>query len=65
MDEIGLQGSGIDALIGQRVAAGMPEHVWVDLEPNLGFVTGAGEELGEARRGERTTTLRREHEGRG
>ena len=42
MPEIGLQGSGIDALIGHRVAAGMPEHVWMDLEPDLGFVAGAG-----------------------
>jgi hypothetical protein len=30
MAEIGLQCSGIDALIGQRVAAGMPEHVGVN-----------------------------------
>jgi hypothetical protein len=29
MAEMGLQGSGIDALIGQRVAAAMPEHVGV------------------------------------
>ena len=40
----------------------MPEHVWVDLEPNLGFVAGPGEQLGEARRGERTT-LRGEDKG--
>ena len=33
----------------------MPEHVWLDLEPNLGFVAGPGEQLGKARRGERTT----------
>jgi hypothetical protein len=44
--EIGLQGSRIDALIGQRVAAGMPKHDR--------FVAGAGEQLGEARRGART-----------
>jgi hypothetical protein len=31
MAEIGLQGSGIDALVGQRVAAGMPQHVRMDL----------------------------------
>ena len=43
MAEIGLQGSGIDAFISQRVAAGMPQHVWVDLEPYLGFVASAGE----------------------
>jgi hypothetical protein len=29
MAEIGLQGSGIDALIGQGVAAGVPEHMGV------------------------------------
>jgi len=52
--EIGLQGSGINALIGQRVAAGMPEHVGVDLEADLSFVTGAGEQLGETRWGERS-----------
>jgi hypothetical protein len=27
----------------------MPEHLGMDLEPNLGFVAGAGEQLGEAR----------------
>ena len=62
--EIGLQRSGIDALIGQRVAAGMPEHMWVDLEADLGFVAGAGEQLGEAGRGERSTPLRGKDEGR-
>ena len=34
----------------RRLAAGMPEHVWVDLEANLGFVTGTREEFGEAPR---------------
>ena len=34
----------------RRLAAGMPEHVWVDLEAKLGFVTGTREEFGEARR---------------
>ena len=38
MAEIGLQCSGIDALVGQRVAAGMPEHVWMDFEADGGFV---------------------------
>jgi hypothetical protein len=33
--EIGLQGSGINDLIGQRVAAGMPEHVGWTLKPIL------------------------------
>jgi hypothetical protein len=54
-----LRCSGIDALIGQRVAAGMPEHVRMD------FVASASKQLGEARRGEWATTLRSEHERRG
>ena len=41
----------------------MPEHVGVDLEGDLGSVTSAGEQLGEARRGERTTPLGGEDEG--
>jgi len=49
MAEIGLQRSGIDTFVGERVAAGMPEHVGVDLEADLGFVTGAGR--ASARRG--------------
>ena len=48
MTQIGLQRSRIQALICQRVAAGMPEHVRVDLEPHLGFGASAGEQLGEA-----------------
>ena len=43
----------ISLVVGQRVAAGMPEHVGVDLEADLSFVTGAGEQLGETRWGER------------
>lgn len=54
MAKIGLQRSGIDALVGQRITAGMPEHVGMHLEANLGFGAGAGEQLGEARRGECT-----------
>jgi hypothetical protein len=34
--EIGLQGSGIVALVRQGEAAGMPEHVGVRLEAQLG-----------------------------
>jgi hypothetical protein len=40
MTEIGLQRSGIDALVGQCVAAGVPKHVWMDLEPNFGCGPG-------------------------
>jgi lactate dehydrogenase-like 2-hydroxyacid dehydrogenase len=49
--------------LGQRVAAGMPEHVGVDLEADLGFLAGASEQLGEARRGEWAAALRGEDEG--
>jgi hypothetical protein len=59
MAEIGLQCSGIDALVGQSVAAGMPEHVGMDFELNFAFVAGAGEQLGEARRGERALVAMR------
>jgi hypothetical protein len=37
--------------VGQRVAAGMPEHMRMDLEPHLGFVTGTREESTAATRG--------------
>jgi hypothetical protein len=50
MAEIGLQGSGIDALIGERVTASMPQHVGMDLKSKFGFFAGAGKQLGEARR---------------
>ena len=51
MAEVGLQRPGIDALISQRVAAGVPEHVGMDLEANLSLTTGAGEQLRKARGG--------------
>jgi hypothetical protein len=35
MAEIGLQRLGIDALVGERVAAGIPEHVRWTLKPIL------------------------------
>jgi hypothetical protein len=43
----------------------MPEHVRVDLEADLAFVTGAGEEFGKAGWRERGAALRSEEEGRG
>jgi hypothetical protein len=51
--QIGLQGSRIEALIRQRVAAGMPKHVRVYFKSDLGFLAGARQQLGKARRGER------------
>ena len=43
MAEIGLQCAGIDALVGQRIAAGMPQRVRVDFEADLGLIAGAGQ----------------------
>jgi hypothetical protein len=40
MTEIGLQGSGIDTLVGQGIAAGMPEHVGMDGKAEAGGLTG-------------------------
>ena len=37
-------------VIGKLITTGMPQHVWMNLEPNLGFVAGAGEELADANR---------------
>jgi hypothetical protein len=55
--EIGLQRPRVVALIGQRITAGVPQHMRVDLEANLGFVAGAGQQLGKAGRGEGTAAL--------
>jgi hypothetical protein len=45
-----LQAAGIDALVGQLVAAAVPEHMRVDLKRNLGGYTEAGNHTAEARR---------------
>jgi hypothetical protein len=63
--EIGLQRSRIDALIGRRVAAGMPQHVRVYLEADLGFGARRGRAAWRSPTGERATTLRGEDKGRG
>jgi hypothetical protein len=34
--EVGLQRAGVVALVRQRKAAGVPEHVWMCFEPKLG-----------------------------
>ena len=63
--KVGLQRSGIEALVRQCVAAGMPKHVRVHLKADPGFLTGARQQLGKARWGERTAAFRSEDEGRG
>jgi hypothetical protein len=50
-------------LVGQRVAARMSQHMRMSLESKLGLNTGALDHSCEARRRERRTALRREHEG--
>jgi hypothetical protein len=64
MTQIGLQSPRIQALVRQCVAASMPKHVRMYLKDDRGFLAGT-RELGEARRGERATTLRSEDKGRG
>jgi hypothetical protein len=64
MAEVSLQRPGIDALVGQRIAAGVAQHVRVDLESDLGLLAGTGQELSEPRRRIRPATLRGEDEGR-
>jgi hypothetical protein len=64
MTQIGLQRSRIQALICQRVAAGMPKHVRVYLKTDLGFLAGARQQLGKSRGGERTAPFGGKHEGR-
>ena len=48
MAEIGLQRSGIVPLVGQRVAAGVAEHVRVCLEAELGLAARPLDHAGEA-----------------
>jgi hypothetical protein len=52
--EVGLQRSGIEAFVGQGIAASMPQHMRMDLEADLGFFAGARQKLGKARGRERS-----------
>ena len=60
--EIGLQGARIVALVSQRVAAGVPQHVRVRLEPQLGLSARTFHHAGKACRAEGCPSLRSEHE---
>ena len=55
-------GSGIVPLVGQREAAGVPQHVRMGWEAQAGGLTSALHELGKPACGERRATLGREHE---
>jgi len=60
--EIALQRSGVVALVRQREAAGMPQHVRVRLEAKTGDFAEPFDHAGKASRRERRTTLRHEYE---
>src|SRR6516225_1827944 len=62
--EICLQSPGVDALVRQRVATRMPEHVRMRLEAELGLLSRAFDHPGKTRCGEGRVAFRCEHEGR-
>jgi hypothetical protein len=59
--EVRLQRPGVVSLIGQRIAASVPQHVGVALEAELGRFPSPNNHLGEASGGKRRPTLGREH----
>jgi len=63
--KVGLQGACVVAFVGQGKSAGVPEHVRVRLEPELGLSPGSLDHASEAGRRERCPLLRGEHEGGG
>ena len=62
--EICLQSPGVDALVRQRVATRMPEHVRMRLEAELGLLSRAFDHPGKTRCGEWRVAFRCEHESR-
>jgi len=60
--EVCLQRPRVVPLVGERVAAGVPEHVRVGFEPQLRFGACALDHAGKPRRGERRSPLRGEYE---
>jgi len=62
--EIGLQRARIVPLVGQGITAGVPEHVWVRLEGQLGLPARPLDHAGEASRAERCPAFRGKHVGR-
>jgi hypothetical protein len=61
--EVSLQRPGVVPFVCERVAAGVPQHVGMRLEPELGLGPGSLDHAGKPRRRERHASLRREHEG--
>ena len=64
MAKVGLQGARVVPLVGQGVATGVPEHVRMRLEPELGLGPRSLDHAGEPSGRERCAPLRGEHEGR-
>ena len=62
--EVGLQGAGVVPLVGQGITAGVPKHVRVRLEGQLGLPARPFDHAGEASGAERCPAFRGEHEGR-
>jgi hypothetical protein len=60
--QVGLQSAGVVTLVREGVAAGMAKHVRVNAKLEFGLGAQSGHHLGEARGGERRTTLRCEYE---
>src|SRR5437899_10349726 len=58
-----LQGAGVHAVVGELEAAGVPEHVRVDGEGEVGRLADPGDELLERGRRERPLALADEHVG--
>jgi len=63
MAQVGLQGAGIMALVGQRKATGVSQHVRVSLEAKLSSRASTLHKPAKARSRERPTALACEHEG--
>ena len=53
MAEVGLQGAGVVALVGQGITASVPKHVRMRLEGQLGLPTRPFDHAGEASRTKR------------
>jgi hypothetical protein len=64
VSEIGLQSPGIDALVGQCIAAGVAQHVSMNREGQFGFNASPLDQFSQASDRERRTALRNKDKGR-
>src|SRR5450631_4388617 len=64
MAEVGLKCPRVVALGSQCKTAGVPQHMWMHLEPEVSLSTRALYHAGKASGGEGSTAFRSEHEGR-